>query len=231
MTTDTMNDRATQGSDANHASDTSKSSDERWATLADEATVARTADALRGKGYEVFVVDDAAAARRIVLDKLPKGAEVSQGASTTLEEAGITAAIEEPGAFDAIRPKTHKLDYSTEEGRNQGRKMGASPDWWVNSAHAITEDGRIVLASNTGSQLGPIAFGAGNVIFVVGTQKIVKDLDEATARIEEYIVPRENKRMHALYGRGTNLSKLLIINKEVRAGRFTVVLVRERLGF
>jgi L-lactate utilization protein LutC len=202
-----------------------------WGALADDATIHKTADALRAKGYEVFVADDAESARQIVLEKLPKGAEVSQGASKTLEETGITAAIEESGDYDAIRPKTHKLDYKTEEGRATGRKMGASPDWWINSAHAVTEDGTLVLASNTGSQLGPIAFGAGNVIFVIGAQKIVPDLDAAMRRIDEHVIPLENDRMQGMYGVNTNQSKLLIINKEIRQGRFTVVLVREPLGF
>src|SRR5262245_60789460 len=82
-----------------------------FAALADDATVERTAEALRAKGYEVFVADDAATARQIVADRLPKGAEVSQGASKTLEDTGITALIEESGDYDPIRPKTHKLDY------------------------------------------------------------------------------------------------------------------------
>ena len=202
-----------------------------FATPADAVTVERTAEALRAKGYEVFVADDAATARQIVLDKIPKGAEVSQGASKTLEEIGVTAAIEESGDYDAIRPKTRKLDYSTEAGRAEGRRMGAVPDYWLNSVHAVTEDGRLVIASNTGSQLGPLAFGAGHVVFVIGTHKIVKDLDEAMRRIEEHVVPLENERMQAMYGVNTNVSKLLIINKEVRAGRFTIVFVKEPVGF
>jgi L-lactate utilization protein LutC len=201
-----------------------------WAAAVDDETIDRTAEALRGKGYEVFVAADGDAARRMVLEKLPKGAEVSQGASETLEETGITAAIEESGDYDAVRPKTRKLDYSTEAGRTTGRKMGAATDWWINSVHAVTEDGRLVLASNTGSQLGPIAFGAGNVIFVVGAQKIVPDLDAAMRRLEEHVIPLEHARMQKLYGVPTNLSKLLIINKEIRPGRFTVVLVREPVG-
>jgi len=198
---------------------------------ADEATVEKTATALREKGYEVFVADDFATARQIVLDKIPKGAEVSQGASKTLEDIGVTAAIEESGDYDAIRPKTRKLDYSTEEGRAIGRKMGAVPDWWLNSVAALTQDGRMVIASNTGSQLGPVAFGAGHVIFVVGTQKIVRDLDEAMRRLEDHVLPLESERLHAMYGVPSNISKVLIINKEIRAGRFTVVLVREPVGF
>jgi L-lactate utilization protein LutC len=198
---------------------------------ADDATVERTAEALRAKGYEVFVADDAATARQIVLDKLPKGAEVSQGASKTLEEIGVTKVIEESGDYDAIRPKTRKLDYTTEEGREAGRKMGAVPDYWLNSVAALTEDGRMVLASNTGSQLGPVAFGAGHIIFVIGTQKIVKDLDEAMRRLEEHVLPLESERLFKMYGSPSNISKVLIVNKEIRAGRFTVVLLKEPAGF
>ena len=61
-----------------------------WASLASEASLERTATALREKGYEVFIADDFATARQVVLDKLPKGAEVSQGASKTLEETGVS---------------------------------------------------------------------------------------------------------------------------------------------
>ena len=65
------------------------------------------------------------------------------------------------------------------------RKLGVGPDWFVNSAHAVTEDGTIVIASNTGSQLAPLAFGAGEVIFAIGSQKLVPDLETAFQRLEE----------------------------------------------
>jgi hypothetical protein len=201
-----------------------------WSRPADAETVERTAEALRDKGYEIHVVDDGDAARAVVLGKLPEGAEVSQGASITLEDTGITAAIEGSGRFEAIRPKTRALDYKTEEGRRQGRRMGAAPDYWINSAHALTEDGRLVIASNTGSQLGPIAFGAGEVIFVIGAQKIVPDLESALRRIEEYSLPLESARLFKLHGVPSAVNKILIVNKEYRPGRFTIVLVREAVG-
>jgi hypothetical protein len=87
-----------------------------------------------------------------------------------------------------------------------------------------------VLASNTGSQLGPVAFGAGEVIFAIGTHKIVKDLDTAFRRIEERSLPLEHARMQALYGVNSQVNKILIINKEFRPGRFTVVLIKEPIG-
>jgi LUD domain len=203
----------------------------RFAPPADAATIDRTAAALREKGYEVHVADDLDAAKRIILGLLPEGAEVGEGASTTLDEIGVTAEVEASGRFDAIRPRTRALDYNTAEGRRQGRKLSSAPDYWLNSAHAVTEDGRIVIASNTGSQLGPLAFGAGQVIFAIGAQKIVPDLETALQRIEEYSFRLENARMQKLRGIPSAVNKILIINREFRAGRFTVVLIREAVGF
>jgi len=205
--------------------------DLRWSKPADDAAIERTAEALRAKGYEVFVVDDFETAKQTVLGLLPEGAEVSQGGSVTLEEIGVTAEIETTGRYDAVRPKTRQLDYKTEAGRREGRRMGAVPDYWLNSAHAVTEDGRIVIASNTGSQLGPIAFGAGHVILVIGSQKLVPDLDAALRRIEEYSYPMESARLFKVYGMPSALNKILIVNNEFREGRFSVVLIREPIGY
>ena len=103
------------------------------------------------------------------------------------------------------------------------RKLGVAPDWFVNSAHAVTEDGTIVIASNTGSQLAPLAFGASEVIFAIGSQKLVPDLETAFQRLEEHILPLESARMQGLYGIDSEIKKLLVIRKEFRPSRFTIV--------
>lgn len=198
---------------------------------ADDATIERTAEALRAKGYAVHVVDDGDEARRVILDILPEGAEVGQGASQTLELIGVTKEIEESGRYDAVRKHTRSMDHSSPEGLRAMRKLGVGPDWYVNSAHAVTEDGTIVIASNTGSQLAPLAFGAGEVIFAIGSHKIVADLDTAFERIEEHILPLESARMQGLYGIDSEIKKLLVIKKEFRPSRFTIVLIKEPIGF
>ena len=198
---------------------------------ADDATIERTAAALRAKGYAVHVVERGDEARDVVVGLLPEGAEVGQGASTTLEVTGITEAIEESGRFDAVRKHTRSMDRSTPEGLRAMRKLGVGPDWYVNSAHALTEDGTIVVVSNTGSQLAPLAFGAGKVIFVIGSQKLVPDLETAMRRIEEHTLPKEHGRMQGIYGVDSEIKKVLIIHKEFGPERFTVVLVKEPVGF
>jgi hypothetical protein len=89
----------------------------------------------------------------------------------------------------------------------------------------------VLITSNTGSQLGPYASGAGKVIWVVGAQKIVRDLNEGLRRIQEYNYPLEEEHMQQLYGVGTNINKVLIVNGELRPNRITMIIVKEKLGF
>lgn len=201
-----------------------------FAKPADEAAIERTVDALRAKGYAVHVVDTARAAKATIIGLLPEGAEVNQGASETLDELGVTEVIEKSGRFDAVRPRTRSMDRTTPEGLRAMRKLGAVPDYFLVSAHALTEDGTMVFASNTGSQLAPVAFGAGEVIFAIGSQKIVPDLETALQRIEEHSLILEHARMRKLWGANSAINKILIIRNEFRAGRFTIVLIREPVG-
>lgn len=198
---------------------------------ASDETIERAADALSAKGYAVHVVENGEQAKRVVLDLLPEGAEVGQGASTTLEKIGLTEAIEESGRYDAVRKHTRSMDRTTPDGLRAMRKLGVGPDWYINSAHALTLDGTIVDVSNTGSQLAPLAFGAGEVIWVIGSQKLVPDLETAMRRIEEHTLPLENQRMQGIYGVDSEIKKVLIIHKEFRPSRFTVVLIKEPAGF
>ena len=110
------------------------------------------------------------------------------------------------------------------------RKLVAAPDFMLGSVAAVTEDGTLVAASATGSQLGAYAAGAGRLILVVGSQKIVPDLDAALRRIREVVFPCENDQVRARLGVDTALEKVLLIFGEWQAGRTTVVLVREPVG-
>jgi hypothetical protein len=201
----------------------------RFATLPDPDTVDRTAAALQANGFDVLRAKDGDEARRLVLDRIPEGAEVNHGASKTLDVTGITAAIEESGRYDALRPRIWSMDRATQA--DEIRRISSSPDVMLGSVHAVTETGALVAASAGGSQLGPYVSGAGQVILVVGTQKIVRDLEEGLLRIQEYAFPLEDARAQAAYGIGSGVNKILIINREVRPGRITVVLVDEVLGF
>jgi hypothetical protein len=201
----------------------------RWGTRADDVRVKRTMAALEANGITVLRASDAAAAKRIVLELIPDASPVHQGASQTLDVLGISYEIEKSGRYAALRPRIRSMDRETEA--HEIRRLNAAPDVMLGSVHAVTETGSLLAASMSGSQLGPYASGAGRVILVVGTQKIVPDLEEGLLRINEYASRLEDARAQAAYGVRSAVNKLLIINREITPGRITVVLVDEVLGF
>jgi hypothetical protein len=200
-----------------------------FGTLARDAQVTRTAAALEANGISVLRATDAAEAKRIVLQLIPDGSQVHHGASQSLEASGIIDEIEKSGRFDPVRPQVRNLDRKTEA--DEIRRLSAAPDVMLGSVHAVTETGSLLAASMGGSQLGPYVSGAGRVILVVGTQKIVSDLEEGLRRINEYSFPLEDARAQAAYGIHSAVNKVLIINREIIPERITVVLVDEVLGF
>jgi hypothetical protein len=201
----------------------------RWGTRADDVRVKRTMAALEANGITVLRASDAAAAKRIVLDLIPDTSPVHQGASQTLDVLGITHEIEKSGRYAALRPRIWSMNRETEA--DEIRRLGAAPDVMLGSVHAVTETGSLLAASMSGSQLGPYVSGAGRVILVVGTQKIVTDLEEGLLRINEYAWRLEDARAQAAYGIRSAVNKVVIINREITPGRITVVLVDEALGF
>jgi L-lactate utilization protein LutC len=197
--------------------------------LASEERIERTRKALEANGIQVMVAENGEEAKRMFFELLPDGAEVFLGASVTLEQLGIKDIIDKSGRFDAVRPRMFAMDRATQA--REIRKLGAAPDYAAGSVHAVTEQGQVLIASKTGSQLGPYASGAGRVIWVVGAQKLVKDLDEAFRRLYEYDLPREEVHMQELYHTGTAPNKILIVNGEIRPGRITMIIVKQELGF
>lgn len=201
-------------------------------TLASEDAVARTLEALNAHNFTAQRVATRAQALEQIRALIPKGASLMNGASRTLEEIGfidLLAAKDHPwrNLHDAI------LEEDNDAKRAELRMQSVVSDWYLGSAHAVTEDGQLFFASNSGSQLPHLAFTSPNVILVVGTHKIVQDLAAAHDRVATYIIPLEDARMKQVYGYGTAHMKTLILHGENPAiGRnVRVILVDEVLGF
>ncbi len=195
---------------------------------ADRGHLERTAAALASRGFKARLAEDAEQARELVLGAIPEGSEVHIALSETMRELGITEEIDESGRYDSVRSRLNALDRETQD--RERRKLGAAPDYIVGSAHAVTDVGEIIVGSGSGSQLGAYAYAGGNVILVVGHQKLVRDLDEGLRRLREYSLPREYARMKDAGFAGSLLAKTLIIHQEP-SGRIDVILVPATLGF
>ena len=200
-----------------------------FSALASEQEMIAVSAALERNGITADIVATGELAREAVRSLLPVGAEVYNNTSQTLEVIDVAEDIERSGLYQPLRPRLYQMDREM-QGREM-RQLAASPDWLVGSVHAVTEEGSLLIASASGSQLGPIVSGAGHVILVIGGQKIVPDFDTGLRRIYEYCFPLEDLRARQAYGVSSGVNNLLTINHAIPPGRISAILVKEPLGF
>jgi YkgG family uncharacterized protein len=181
-----------------------------YTVLPDDETLTTTVVALEEHGFSVEVVSDLDAAREAVLARIPESAVVMTNTSVTLQETGIASAIDDGGRYESARNKMMALDFATQ--LQEMKAIAGQPDYAL------------------GSELASYAWGAANVIFVVGAQKLVPNLEAARERIIEHSLKLEDARAYAAYGQNSRVGKILEIHQE-DPGRIHVVLVRQAVGF
>jgi hypothetical protein len=196
--------------------------------LASDERIAKAAAALERNSIRPLVAATGADARGLVASLLVDGAEVFNNTSRTLEAIGVADDIERSGRYQPLRLRLYRMDREMQ--RREMQILAASPDFVVGSVHALTEDGSLLIASASGSQLGPLVSGAGQVILIIGAQKIVSDLETGMRRIYEYCYPLEDARARQAYGVPSGVNNIVIINKVMTPGRVTAIIVKERLG-
>jgi hypothetical protein len=201
---------------------------DRYTTLPDEKTLAETVVALEERGFSVDVTDDLSAAHDAVLTRIPEGSSVMTNTSVTLTETGIAAAIDDGGPYQSVRNKLLTLDYATQQ--PEMKALAGQADYALGSVHAVTHDGALFIASASGSQLAAYAWGAPNVIFVIGAQKLVAGPEAARERIYKHSLQLEDGRAYAAYGMNSFVGKILEIDRDT-PGRIHIVLIRQVVGF
>ena len=203
-----------------------------FSQLASEESIQKAKAGLQERGLAVFVVNDGFEAFKKIKELIPSGASVMNGTSVTLEQIGYIKYLAE-GNHGWNNLKEKMLAEKDPVKQKTMRKQNVISDYYLGSVHALCETGEFIVASNSGSQLPPIAYTSPNLIFVVGAQKIVKDLPEGLQRLKEYVVNLEDQHMKDLYGSGTTLSKILVFNKEDprHQRKLQMIIVKESLGF
>jgi hypothetical protein len=207
----------------------SREAEAEFSHLASRQQLEAVSAALESNGCTASLVESGEEAREAVRSMLPIGAEVFNNTSRTLELIGIAEDIERSGLYQPLRPRLYQMDREMQA--REMRQLSSSPDWVVGSVHAVTEEGSLLIASASGSQLGPLVSGAGHVIFVIGGQKVVPTFNAGLRRLYEYCFPLEDRRARLAYGVPSGVNNVLVINKTVVPGRIRTILVAESLGF
>lgn len=203
-----------------------------YSILSTKEVVDKTIQSLNSKGIDTILVKDGVEALNKIKEIIPKGVSVMNGASVTLEQIGF---VEYLKTGEHGWNNLHETILAEEDPlkREVLRKQSVLSDYYLGSVHALMENGEFLIASNTGSQLPHIVFTSSNLIFVVSTKKIVPDFNEAMKRLEEYVVPLEDKHMQEKYGVNTALNKIVIFKNEnpMMKRKVYMILVEEDLGF
>ncbi len=203
----------------------------KWKKLADEQSIDRTIKGLKKRGINAIVVDTKEDAFEKLKEMLPKEAEIMTAGSTTLEQIGLIELLKS-GKHSWNNLKDAILAEKDAKKQNELRKKSASAQYYIGSVHAVAQTGELVIASASGSQIPAYVLLSDNVIWIVGSQKIVRTLNEAVKRVRECCLPLEDKRMRSIGYSGSTIGKLLIFEREINPSRkLTVIFVKEELGF
>ncbi|KAG0046647.1 hypothetical protein BGZ83_008203 [Gryganskiella cystojenkinii] len=216
-------------------------SDAQLAALADhkytKATsaeqVASAKAGLEANGFKVHVAADKGEAFETLKSLIPAGASVNNAHSTSLEEIGFITYLKGETPWNNV----HATILAEKDYAKQGelrRTIGSTVDYYLTSVAAVSETGLLVHGDLSGSKVGGVAFGAANVIVLVGSNKIVKDEAEAHVRANEFALPAESARARDAYGvPGSAFVNYEVIRKAnpFNPSRIQIVIVNEALGF
>lgn len=200
--------------------------------LANSESVDKTVTALKEHSYDVIVVKTGEEALTEIKSRIPSNATVMNGSSVTLEQIGFVEYLKS-GEHGWNNLHAAIVAEKDPEKQMELRRQSELSSYYLGSVHALTETGDYVIASNTGSQLPHVVYTSQNLIFVVSTKKIVPNLELAMERLNEYVVPLEDKHMMEKYGSGTKVNKVLISHGESSYGsrKITFILLEQDLGF
>lgn len=202
----------------------------KWTEPANEETIAKTSEALRNRGVNVQFSRTKEEALRKLKELIPAGSSLTTGASETLKEIGFTDCLK-TGKHGWTNLKEKIVAEKDPSKQRQLRKQSVLADYFLGSVQAVTQSGEVFVASNTGSQLPSYAYTSDNVIWVVGAQKIVENMEEAMKRIREYCLPLEDKRMKEAGAKGSAIGKILIFERETLPNRkVTLIFANEKIG-
>jgi len=202
----------------------------KYTKLPDEKELKETTDAISSRGIKVIIVKNKEEALIKIKELIPKGSEVANGSSTTLNEIGFVDYLKSGGhGWKNLHEEILKENDVAKQ--MDLRRKSVTAEYFLGSVNAIAKTGELVACDASGSRVTAYPFAAKNLILVAGEQKITSNLDEAIKRVREYVYPFENERAQEAYGMNSTTGKWVIIEREVIPNRTTLILVKEKLGF
>lgn len=203
----------------------------KYDQLHSEKVIQKVMSSINNRGITSELVNTKEEALKRLIELIPLNAEIMTAGSTTLEEIGFINLLKS-GKHKWKNLKDELLSEKNQLKQEELRKKSVTAEFFIGSVHAVTEKGEVLVASASGSQIPAYSFSSDNLIWVVGIQKIVSNLDEGFKRIREYVFPLEDRRMKNAGYPGSTIGKILLFEREIMPNRkITLIFVNEKLGF
>ena len=190
---------------------------------------------LESRNMKGFYARSKAEALQIALGLIPERSTVTMGGSVSAREIGLVDAMK-IGNYNFI-------DRDIADDKRAAALAAYDVDVFLASCNAMTEDGVLVNIDGNANRVSAIAYGPKKVIFIVGMNKVCKDVDSAMKRARNIAAPVNAQR----FGLDTPCSKtgycmdckspdticcqFLTTRYSRHDNRIFVILVNDNLGF
>ena len=203
---------------------------ERTSDVTTNDVLIQTSSALIQRNIDTSIAENAAEAKQLLMDLIPKNSEVYVSTSETLDSIGYTEHISQSNGYKSLNELvTAEPDLDAQ--KDVRRRVTTIADYFVGSVQAISANGEVIIASGSGSQIAAYVYGAKKVFWVAGIQKICQDLPSAIERVRGYTLEKHDQWLEG-YGRSAApVGKLLIFEHEQVKERVQMILVKEALGW
>ncbi len=197
---------------------------------------------LEKNNFEVFIADTVDRVHAIVLDEIipkinPKS--ISWGGSMTFTASGLYDILKTRDDVEILNVFNKKL---SPEDILECRRKSLLVDLFITGTNAVTEEGQLVNLDMIGNRIGGLTFGPKHVIVLVGRNKVVPDLEEAMARIKDFVAPANAMRLdkktpcvktaycHECSSPDRICNTWTITEKSYPKGRVKIILINKDLG-
>lgn len=183
-------------------------------------------------GYYAATKEDAL---RLALDLIPEGSSVTMGGGESVHAIGLPQALKD-GPYNFI-------DRDAYADKRAAMLAAYDADFFLSSANAMTEDGVLINIDGNSNRVSAIAQGPKKVLFIVGMNKVCKDVDSALKRARNVAAPINAQRFGLdtpctrtgscmdCKSADTICCQFLMTRYSRHEGRIHVILVNDALGF
>ncbi|WP_028829763.1 lactate utilization protein [Proteocatella sphenisci] len=157
----------------------------------EDLKIQRTIKALHKNNIEGYYAKDAEEAIKTFRSLVKENSVVTAGGSMSCVETGIMDLLRS-GAYDY---RDRERSGITHEEVQQVLRDAFTSDYFITSTNAITENGELFNIDGNGNRVAAISFGPKEVIVITGSNKIVRDSEEARKRVKAISAPANAMRL------------------------------------